>query len=132
MIPSAKGIPFVSSKAKNNGVVRIVEKQDDIKIYPAGCITVPLKGSVLCCSIQMKDCYVAHQIAVLIPKRPISIYCKVYLVTLINANKFRFNFGRQADNTLKSLKLLLPFKEKEPDWDYMENYIKSLPYSSNL
>lgn len=132
MIPNEKGIPFVSSKAKNNGVVGYVEKKDDVSIYPAGCITVPLKGSVLCSSVQIQDCYVAHQIAVLTTKEDISIYAKMYLATIINANKFRFNYGRQADNTLKSLKLLLPVNDEKPDWAYMEKYIKSLRCSAGI
>lgn len=133
MRPDVNGVCFVSSKAKNNGVVGRVERQWDIKTYPAGCITVPLKGSVLCSSVQMEECYVAHQIAVLTSKDNISIYSKMYLVTLINANKFRFNYGRQADNTLRSLSLQLPVNEKgKPDYLYMEQYIKSLPYSAGI
>ena len=62
-----------------------------------------------------------------------SIYTKMYIITLINANKFRFNYGRQADNTLKNLQIELPVDAQgEYDWDYMENYIKSLPYSANI
>ena len=133
MQPASDGINFVSSKGKNNGVVGRVEKKDGIKVYSKGCITVPLKGSVLSTSIQQEDCYVAHQTAVLTPILEMSIYTKMYIITLINANKFRFNYGRQADNTLKNLQIELPVDAQgEYDWDYMENYIKSLPYSANI
>lgn len=133
MQSASDGINFVSSKGKNNGVVGRVEKKDGIKVYPKGCITVPLKGSVLSTSIQQEDCYVAHQTAVLTPIKDMSIYTKMYIITLINANKFRFNYGRQADNTLKNLQIELPIDiHGNFDWDYMENYIKSLPYSANI
>lgn len=133
MQPDLNGINFVSSKGTNNGVVGRVAKTDNITIYPAGCITVPLKGSVLASSIQSEECYVAHQTAVLSPLFEMNIYVKIYIITLINANRFRFNYGRQADNTLKTMRIELPVDENEMlDLEYMENYIKSLPYSANI
>jgi len=34
---------------------------------------------------------------------------------------------------LEGFKIKLPIDNKHnPDWEFMENYIKSLPYSSNL
>ena len=47
MIPQKDGINFISSQDKNNGVVAKVQECEGIKKYPAGIITVPLKGSVL-------------------------------------------------------------------------------------
>ena len=68
MTVSENGINFVSSQDKNNGVSARVEECEGIKKYPAGVITVPLKGSVLMAHVQSEECYVAHQIAVLTPK----------------------------------------------------------------
>lgn len=66
-------------------------------------------------------------------KEAISIPAKLFLVTVIKANKYRYNYGRQANVTLPSLKLRLPSKaDGKPDWQYMENYIKSLPYGDRL
>lgn len=50
MIPQKDGINFISSQDKNNGVVAKVQECEGIKKYPAGIITVPLKGSVLMAS----------------------------------------------------------------------------------
>ena len=75
---SVHGINFVSSQDKNNGVVAKVEECEGIKKYPAEVITVPLKGSVLMAHVQPEPCYVAHQIAVLIPKKPMTIQEKLY------------------------------------------------------
>ena len=33
---------------------------------------------------------------------------------------------------LEQIKMRLPSLNKGPDWNYMESYIKSLPYSYNL
>ena len=33
---------------------------------------------------------------------------------------------------IKSTIVNLPTKNNEPDWEYMENYIKSLPYGDRI
>ena len=57
---------------------------------------------------------------------------------MINRDKYRYQYGRQyRQKNFKQHKIKLPAKqnrkgEYEPDWQFMEDYIKSLPYSSNL
>lgn len=121
MMPDKNGINFVSSQEKNNGIVGRVQKVDGIKIYPEGCITVPLKGSVLMAHLQPQKCYVAHQIAVLLPKESMSIQEKLYYVTLIRHNSYKYNYGRQADKTIGDIYI--------PDSEiYNADRIKSLRY----
>lgn len=106
MTPDKGGINFVSSQDKHNGIVGRVKMETGIKIYPAGCITVPLKGSVLMAHLQPEPCYVAHQIAVLEPfDTSMSYIEKLYYVTCIRYNAFKYNYGRQADKTLGDIEL---------------------------
>lgn len=112
MTISETGINFVSSQDKNNGVVARVEECEGVRKYPAGVITVPLKGSVLMAHVQNEDCYVAHQIAVLTPKFAMDLKEKLFYCLCIQKNAYRFNYGRQADKTLKEL--LLP--DTLPEW----------------
>ncbi len=105
MTTSKKGINFVSSQDKNNGVVARVEAHEGVKKYPAGVITVPLKGSVLMAHVQSEECYVAHQVAVLTPKREMDLKQKLFYCLCIQKNAYRFNYGRQADRTLRELQL---------------------------
>lgn len=108
----ANGINFVSSSANNNGVVGRVITNPNLKKYPAGVITVPLKGSVLSAFVQPEDCYVAHQIAVLTPKKEMTDAEKLFYCLAIRKNQFRYNFGRQADKTLSDIEL----PDTTPSW----------------
>lgn len=99
------GINFVSSSGKNNGVSTTVNLKKGIKVYPSGAITVALKGSVLSAFVQNKTFYCAHQIAVLINKLELNEVEKLIYCNYIKANKYRFNFGRQADKTFKSIEI---------------------------
>jgi len=129
-ILNEKGINFVSSKGINNGVSAKIQETDKHKKYSKYAITVALKGSVLSSFVQPKEFYIAHQTAVLYPKLKLTENELIYYCLSIRANKYRFNYGRQADRTLKDL--LLPSKNEIPEWvnetDYKfdENLTKPL------
>jgi hypothetical protein len=47
----------------------------------------------------------------------------------LSQNQFRYAYGRSANpQNIKNLIIQLPSKNNKPDWDFMENYIKSIPY----
>ena len=55
------------------------------------------------------------------------------MVSLLDLERPKFSFGRKRKKTLANTEIKLPAKlnsknEYEPDWQYMEDYIKSLPY----
>ena len=106
-----KGVNFISSKGTNNGVVCKITPNLQNKIYPAGAITVPLKGTVLHAFYQREKFQIAHQIAVLYPKGEMSDQEMFFYVLCIRNNKYKFNYGRQADKTLADI--LVP--DKMPD-----------------
>ena len=58
-------------------------------------------------------------------------YIALFITTLINHEKFRFAYGRAVySNVISGLTIKLPTNSKGTiDWQFMENYIKSLPYS---
>ena len=62
------GVNFVGSGSSNNGVSSKVKEINQVHKFKKGAITVPLKGTVLHAFLQLKDFYVAHQIAVLLSK----------------------------------------------------------------
>ncbi len=57
----------------------------------------------------------------------------LYVLTLLNFNSFRYGYGRKrAQRRLESEKILLPVDSGGVNWQFIEEYMKSLPYSSNL
>ena len=122
------GFPFVSSAGENNGIVGKIKQTANNKLYRGGAITVPLKGSVLDAFYQPNDFYIAHQIAVLYPKRPMSEKELLFYCLCIRKNKFRFSYGRQADLTLKDLKIPAYVPKKFLELDVEEPSAK--PFSN--
>lgn len=63
----------------------------------------------------------------------INKYTGLFLVSVLDKERFKYSFGRKYGKYLKNTKILLPSKDgKEPDWEYMEEYIKSLPYGDTI
>ena len=120
-------IAFVSRTEANNGVSGYVKPIQGIDPQPKDTITVAGGGSVLATFLQTQPFYSGRDLYLLYTKDEISNKAKLFLVTLIRANKYRYNYGRQANVTLPSLKLKLPVTEDgSPDWQWMELYIDSL------
>ncbi len=108
------GINFVSRTARNNGVSAKVEKITGINPRPAGTITVSLGGSVLETFLQTKPFYSGYHIYCLTPKCEMTDEEKLYYCSCISANKYRYNYGRQANRTLRDL--LIPALSEIPNW----------------
>ncbi|MDR1581738.1 MAG: restriction endonuclease subunit S [Prevotellaceae bacterium] len=97
------GICFVSRTEKNNGIAARIEQLDDLEPMPTGAITVALSGSVLSSFYQDEPFYTAFHIACLYPKQNLTRKQMIYYALIIEQNKYRYNFGRQANKTLKNI-----------------------------
>lgn len=113
-ILAPQGINFVSAKGTNNGISARIKENKQAKKYKAGVITVALKGSVMSAFLQLEDFYIAHQTAVLYPKTKLTDAQFLYYCMCLNANKYKFSFGRQADRTLKEI--IIPSISEIPTW----------------
>lgn len=123
-------VNFVSRTELNNGVSSRVLPIDGKKPQAAGLITCAGGGSVLSTFLQEKPFYSGRDLYLLKAKDDISKYAKLFIITIIKANKYRYSYGRQANVTLPFLKIKLPvLPNGKPNYQYMENYIKKLQYS---
>lgn len=61
-------------------------------------------------------------------------YSGLFLATVLSKERPKYSFGRSwTGNRLKNTRIKLPVTPSgEPDWKFMEDYIKSLPYSKNI
>jgi len=120
-------IHFVARTAENNGVTAYVTKIENLNPQPAGLISVAGGGSVLSTFLQNEPFYSGRDLYTLKAKTNISDATKMFIITVIEQNKYKYSYGRQANKTLPDLILRLPIDGKGiPDWQFMEDYIKSL------
>ena len=142
-------INFVSRISYNNGVDCKVDALEGVEPYPAGVLTVALGGSYLgSCFVQQEPFYTAQNVAVLTPKdKRMSWFVNVFISHLVRyeSRVKYYAFGRELNTHIgRDFNVLLPVKHNEdgtihidfskpcscegyvPDWQFMEDYIKSL------
>lgn len=125
-------IPIVSHTKENNGIVDYTDEIPNRKLFNSmKCIALADRG-LFKASVQLKDFYIGGRVKCLELKyQKSNREILLFLATIINYEGFRFNYGRNATDRLPYLKIYLPvsFKnngEYDPDWEYMENYIKNI------
>ena len=133
-------IAYLSSTKENNGIDNYISPPDYMTVYK-NYITINNSGSVGYCFYHPYEFVASDHCTVIDIKdasTAINSYTAFFLLTLLEQMSYKYNFGREiSDARLQKEKIKLPVKlnaknEYEPDWQFMEDYIKSLPYSSNL
>jgi hypothetical protein len=123
-------IPLVTAGFLNEGVSDYIS--NDVDVY-SNRITIDMFGT---CCYRGYTFACDDNILVLYPKHnmQISKYAYVFLSAVIEADRYKYAYGRQyRQKIFDKQRIQLPITpDGTPDWEYMENYIKSLPYSGNL
>lgn len=110
------GIPFVSRTANNNGISAYVLPLENTNPNPANTISVAGGGSVMESFLQKEPYYSGRDLFYLTPKEKMTDQEMLFYCTCLRANKYKYNYGRQANSTLKDL--LIPNKSEIPEWVY--------------
>ena len=114
-------VAFVSRTRENNGVTAYVDKNTVSQIYHGQFIAVPMVGNSCLATIQNGDFCVSQNMALMRPWKYMTLEQMAYYALCIEANAFRYSYGRPL--SLKELKKLsLPSKEEIPDWVYSEEF----------
>lgn len=121
--------PYVTTQSSNNGINAYYNYYTE-----KGNVLVIDSAVVGYCSYQEKDFSASDHVEKLIPKFELNKYIALFLVTIINNENYKYSYGRKFNQTkIKNTVIYLPTTEcGKPDWHYMEQYIKSLPYSDKI
>lgn len=122
------GINYITTSSQNQGIKCKVTKNDKYKVYPAGTITVALQGSTLSSFVQIEDFILQTHVAALIPKKEMALNEKLYYCICIQANAFKFSYGRKANSTFPDL--LIP--AEIPSWVYTAQAPDIEPYREQI
>lgn len=131
MIPG--NVNFLGAISENNGVRQKIET--DIT-WKGNCITVNYNGSVGEAFYQEQPFWASDDVNVLYAKDfwNMNKYNAMFLITVIKANRYRFNYGRKwTMDKMKETVIKLPSgADGMPDFTYMEEYIKKLSYADRI
>jgi restriction endonuclease S subunit len=133
-------IPCVQSGEINNGIIGFMnsELKNDKKhsFVTAPFLSVARSGTSGCVNVQNEDSYLGDSTYALKLKDESkeNIYRYLFLVVILNRERYRYTYGRKVSiEKYIETDISLPVnKNGEPDWQFMENYIKGLPYSEKI
>lgn len=130
--------PYLSATSLNNGLSTKIDLDAEFKGNVITTEKVKCKAFY-----QPYDFCATSDVNVIMDNGHLNKFVGLFIATVIDFNeKFRWTYGRQCrKEDTKSIRLKLPaintgLKDKsgapiyEPDWQFMEDYIKSLPYSA--
>ena len=107
----------------------LIKLIEGIAPQKAGLISVAGGGSVLSTFLQYEPFYSGRDLYVLESKEDITTEAKLFIITIIEQNKYKYSYGRQANKTLPDILLKLPANcNGDPDYNFMDKYVKSLHY----
>lgn len=124
-------IPFIGAIDSNNGVSGGV----DVAIHDGGTLTVNYNGAgVADAFYQPVPFWASDDVNVLYPNFEMSPAVALFIATVIGKEKYRFSYGRKWHlERMRQSAIHLPMNDSgEPDFDYMEHFIKALPFSGSI
>lgn len=140
-------IHFVSRTEENNSIDCYAMKSDFSDIEEGNAITV---GDTTSTIAYQSEPFVNGDHIIVIRADWLNKYTGMFIVSLLRKERYRYSYGRAyLMDSIKNTKLHLPVKKREgkpiiddshtfsdegylPDWEWMETYIKSLPYSDRI
>lgn len=125
-----EGINFVSRTEDNNGCDTVVEKNEGMAVEKGNALIIGDTTSTI--FYQEKE-FVTGDHIVVCRSKWLNRYTALFVKSILEKERFRYSYGRafimeSINNTI----IPLPTKNDEPDWNYMETFIKSLPYGDRI
>ena len=119
-------INFIGSSSVNNGITNHISNLEHI--HPANLITVSYNGSIGEAFYQEKPFWASDDVNVFYPNFKQSFEIAMFLIPLIRkiGQKYKFVDKWKLEDMYND-KITLPINGNgEPDWEYMENYMKNI------
>lgn len=140
-------IPFISRSAENNGCIGYVDADPEY-INKQCCLTIGAEGVY---SFYQDMDFVAGNKVYTLKNENLNVFNAIFISTILNRDAYKFSYGRarilsKLKQEIIKLPIImdkdnLPFIDIKrrysddgflPDWKFMENYVKSLPYGDRL
>ncbi len=124
--------PLISSGKNNNGICKYIDKTSESKTIQANTITVDMFGKAFYHDYEFY-CVSHGRVNILIPKFNITRNIGLYVTKVIeNVTIPKYEFlDMCSQGVLIKERIKLPTnKNGEPDWEYMESYMKNIMQES--
>ena len=118
-------IRYITRTGENNGCECFVADSDYEGLEKENAITI---GDTTATCFYQNEPFICGDHMVVLRSDFLTENIGLFLISLLNNESYRYNYGRAfVIELIKNTELLLPaLTDTVPDWEFMENYIKSL------
>jgi len=119
-------MPYISSSALNNGTDGFVSNTEKVRIFK-NCLSIANSGSVGATFYQPFS-FVASDHVTKLQNDNFNKFIYLFIASVTKRLSEKYSFNREInDPRIRREKIVLPTNKKgQPDFDYMENYIKKM------
>ena len=126
--------PYIGAIDSNNGVTNYIGQKP---IHEGNTISLSYNGSVGEAFYQPVPYWATDDVNALYLRSEygtLNAATGLFVCTVLRHDKYRFSYGRKwtLENMNDTMIKLPATSEGKPDWQWMEGYIKSLPYGDRL
>lgn len=126
--------PYIGAIDSNNGVANYIGQA---AIHEGNTISLSYNGSVGEAFYQPEAFWATDDVNVLYfrPENGIAFnqYIALFFCSILRKEKYRYSYGRKwVLESMRATTVKLPVKNGKPDFCFMENYIKTLPYGDRI
>lgn len=121
--------PYVTTSMSENGIGGFYNKRTE-----AGNIICIESACAAFATYQPEDFTASDHVEKCVPKFLLNPCIALFMVTILNLDQYKYSYGRKCNQIrIRDRVIKLPVDiEGNPDWQFMENYIKALPYGDRL
>ena len=130
LLEDGNDIEYIGAKKNDNGFMRFVKYEESL-VTKGNCIIFICdgQGSVGYANYIDHDFIGSTTLSVGYNDR-LNEKIGMFIVTVLDLERYRYSFGRKYKTNLSKVSIKLPANEQgEPDWDFMENFIKNLKFN---
>lgn len=119
--------PYVTRKETNNGIdgfiLENVEFESKLNLVDESVITIGNETAMP--FVQSYNFYTGTKVNILIPKYSSDFYSMQFVKTMLQQHKNKYSYSYTINSKrLKKQIIKLPIKNNQPDYDFMEQYMK--------
>lgn len=143
-------INYIGAKKNDNGVMRKVAREESLVSKGNGIMFIcDGEGSVGYTNYMDED-FIGSTTTSIGYDEALNPYVALFLVSILDKEKFKYSYGRKYRAHINEVMIRLPIQKNIeglpiidnskkyskdgylPDWTFMENYIKALPYGDRI
>ena len=120
-------VPMITAGKQNQGYAQSISNYDENECFLPGIVIDMFSNAFY------QNFSFAADDNIYIFNKPLDLnkYTCLFIVTVIKQQQYKYGYGRQfrKEDAEKNVIKLPVTSTNEPDWEFMERYIKSLPYA---